>query len=807
MIAVINEIDRILKSSPFRTLTPKNADVFLLASAAGFHLTSDNVADLATVTVTAGLIELDGEVSFSVNGGTISAVTARSVDVTYAGSPARVTATVLSGADEITRSLVIPVIRDGAAADLTDIDLSPEALKDILEGQITESQLFADLRSRIDLVDAVEGVPGSVSARIKKETDDRVAALTQEASDRRTYVQGYAYSKAETNESLSIQANTITAAYRAYAEDVAEAAIAISAADIRQYAYSKATSDEAITALASTLRSEFASNNGASVAYVQEYAYSKAGTNDAISSMASQLRSEFSSSAGVTAAWVQQYAYSKADTDGAIASQTSDLRSTVGGHTSTIQTQATSINGLSNQYTVKIDNNGYVTGYGLASSYVNGIPTSAFIINADRFAVVAPGVAPKVMFAVGQIAGQTGVGVSGDLIVDDTISARHLKAESITARNLKVGSSDNLIRDPQFKDLAYWGRAGCAVGDWTVVNFSTSWKGGASLYLGSGTGALRESDTPYFNIEPGATYRLVYQVNVPPGFNGRAAVLLYLPGSYWYPMSGALNRRGTWSDGLPVEFDAADAGQFFTFTTLLTVPTDTRNSRALIKIRDHYSSAQLEIGAMSITRVADGSLVGDGVLEARHIVGDTLDVLAAKLGKAQIGPGGALWQGQEFYDTGLGFHLGADGNGNPVFSMASANGGKLLFNPAAGIFKLIKPEIEGQNVAPMTAAISGNLYSAVGDGRQGYGSLTANASGNFQAPLSYLWSITYETANGSTADVGVSGSATGQTASFAGSASRERVYLWTSVQIIDAAGRIATAEKFQFITHGSFTPQ
>lgn len=45
---------------------------------------------------------------------------------------------------------------------------------------------------------------------------------------------------------------------------------------------------------------------------------------------------------------------------------------------------------LYGQYTVKIDNNGHVSGFGLASGAVNGTPTSAFIVRADRFALAGP---------------------------------------------------------------------------------------------------------------------------------------------------------------------------------------------------------------------------------------------------------------------------------------------------------------------------------------------------------------------------------------------------------------------------------
>lgn len=42
---------------------------------------------------------------------------------------------------------------------------------------------------------------------------------------------------------------------------------------------------------------------------------------------------------------------------------------------------------LYGQYTVKIDNKGHVSGFGLASGTVNGTPSSAFIVRADRFGI------------------------------------------------------------------------------------------------------------------------------------------------------------------------------------------------------------------------------------------------------------------------------------------------------------------------------------------------------------------------------------------------------------------------------------
>lgn len=67
--------------------------------------------------------------------------------------------------------------------------------------------------------------------------------------------------------------------------------------------------------------------------------------------------------------------------------QPSPWSPSVEGLRSSVQVQATSIAGLSAQYTIKVDINGRVTGYGLASTVVDGVPVSEFAIVADRFSI------------------------------------------------------------------------------------------------------------------------------------------------------------------------------------------------------------------------------------------------------------------------------------------------------------------------------------------------------------------------------------------------------------------------------------
>lgn len=70
-----------------------------------------------------------------------------------------------------------------------------------------------------------------------------------------------------------------------------------------------------------------------------------------------------------------------------IAKSIENVQTSVGENTSSIQQQAQSINGLSAQYTIKTDVNGYVAGYGV---YNDGA-TADFAVLANRFFIATPG--------------------------------------------------------------------------------------------------------------------------------------------------------------------------------------------------------------------------------------------------------------------------------------------------------------------------------------------------------------------------------------------------------------------------------
>ena len=134
------------------------------------------------------------------------------------------------------------------------------------------------------------------------------------------------------------------------------------------------------------------------------------------------------------------------------------VQSKADGNTASIQTHARSINGLEAQYTVKVDVNGKVAGYGLATTPKNGTPESKFIVTADRFGVGAVGKADIFPFTVDTQKNRVGVNgelvvngkaivdrlnagdIHGDKITANTLNANRLTAGSVTAREMAAGS-------------------------------------------------------------------------------------------------------------------------------------------------------------------------------------------------------------------------------------------------------------------------------------------------------------------------------------------------------------------------------
>lgn len=110
------------------------------------------------------------------------------------------------------------------------------------------------------------------------------------------------------------------------------------------------------------------------------------------SALATQLRGGYTGTDinALSSGLIYDERVARSTADSSLASSISLLSTTVNGNTTSIQTLTSSVNGVQGKYSLKIDNNGHVSGFGLISEANNGTVTSALIIRADRFAVVDP---------------------------------------------------------------------------------------------------------------------------------------------------------------------------------------------------------------------------------------------------------------------------------------------------------------------------------------------------------------------------------------------------------------------------------
>lgn len=444
-----------------------------------------------------------------------------------------------------------------------------EHMLEVLTGAITESQLYQDLGARIDLIDGLSSVAGSVNARIQAEATARANAILDEAATRTSAILAEATARgaAITNEatirqnadsSLASQITTITASVSGNAAaiqqeattranaDSAEAALRVALAarvtdaetglttaqaTITTESTTRANADSALSSQITTLTATTAANTAAiqseattranadsaeatarqtlaarvtdaetgltaAQAAITTESSTRATADTALSSQITALTSTVNTntaaittesqtratadtalSSQITAltstvnsntAAISTEATTRASADSALTSQVTTLSSTVGSNTTAIQQEATTraseTGNLFSKYTVKIDTNGYVSGFGLASEANNATPFSSFVVRADRFSISSPsgpGITPVTPFIVTTtsqtIDGTTvpaGVYIDGAYIKGGTIKGSAIEAGTITGTKL-IDVSANKITGAALAATSY----------------------------------------------------------------------------------------------------------------------------------------------------------------------------------------------------------------------------------------------------------------------------------------------------------------------------------------------------------------
>lgn len=414
---------------------------------------------------------------------------------------------------------------------------------EILQGNISENQLYQTLRSRIDLIDtsgtglidristletSIENIPVfdqnstySVDDVVKYDTGTgvRIYICIQDITTLPAHLPTDSLYWKQIGESSSLAGN------------VSANAAAISNLDTRVLVNEGNISSQAF--LITGLRSDVDGNAADLVSEQMTRA-------NADSSLASSITAGIATAKAYTQAWSEEGAdvtensaafiseqIARADGDSANAEIINTVQTTVSGHTTAIETTLTSINGIQGKYSVKIDNNGYVTGFGLISTDNDGVPSSEFIILVDKFKIVTPGDSPRTPFVIGQVDGIDTVGIDGNLVVDGSIKSPAIEADAIKAAH--IDSNEIFV--------------GMTIQSSNFVPGSQGWKinqngnmeiYGGTIVIGSGSSGFSNfSDAPtsLADINPGEY--AILQNSIETHFYDGVPTLSNLPASGW----------------------------------------------------------------------------------------------------------------------------------------------------------------------------------------------------------------------------------------------------------------------------------
>lgn len=244
--------------------------------------------------------------------------------------------------------------------------------------------------------------------------------------------------------------------------------IAANAAAITTEQTARADADEALAEEIVTLSAVVDDN----IAAIQTEATTRANADSALSTQITTLTSTVNTNNTAVNAAISSEATTRANADSALSSSITTLQTTVNGNTASIQTNATSIDGINAKYTVKIDNNGYVSGYGLISTNNNATPTAEFAVIADRFSIAPVATNPNAVdgspffvitapTTIGGVTVPAGTYMKAAYIHDATITTAKIADAAITSAKIldaSIGSAKiaNTIQSDNYSSTTGW---------------------------------------------------------------------------------------------------------------------------------------------------------------------------------------------------------------------------------------------------------------------------------------------------------------------------------------------------------------
>ena len=328
--------------------------------------------------------------------------------------------TALNGVDARlkTAEIAIDAIDSGIIQQVLDYDLLQDQIDDLsaasLQNSVNEHEGQDERRVKLALAKE------ELNARID-DTNEAVATYRLQLL-------------AIINENKAYYDNQITAVANDLSAEVGrrellQAQVGQNTAAIQNEQKVRADADNATATQISTLQTKVNGNSAA----IQTEQTARADADSALSAQIIQLRAV----AGGNTSAINSERTVRANADSAITSSVNTLQSTVNGQAVSIQTNATAVNTLNGQmrasYTIKLDNNKYVSGIQLLNG---GSGQSGFVVTADAFMVAKPGSTnPRQMLIYDSTVGQlvlNSLMVNRAAIVDASVNTLKIAGRSVT---------------------------------------------------------------------------------------------------------------------------------------------------------------------------------------------------------------------------------------------------------------------------------------------------------------------------------------------------------------------------------------
>lgn len=347
---------------------------------------------------------------------------------------------------------------------LAETSPDPGFLLDLLTGQLHNSHLNKELSTRVDLIDGPATMTNSIAWHLLQEATARQAAITVESEARQTADSSIAtqvttLTAAVNQNAAAIQTEATTRANADSAEatarqtlaakvDVIEGDLATTVAAINTEATTRATQDSAlasqittVSAAASKTRTYSQASAPTSGMVTGDLWFDTDDKNKAYRYNGTTWVITDDARIAANAADIITEATARANGDSANATLINQVQARLDtGDYAAVKTEssttASTVNGIQAKYSVKVDVNGYVSGFGLISSANNSTPYSQFIFKADQFGFGAPGLNSAYPFVIQATATTiNGVSVPAGVYID----AAYIKNGSIT--NAKIGNA------------------------------------------------------------------------------------------------------------------------------------------------------------------------------------------------------------------------------------------------------------------------------------------------------------------------------------------------------------------------------